>query len=842
MNISRLFCKVYIIQKTKVYYEGEKMTKKLIIAEKPSVMKDIAKSLGSFQQKEGFFEREDAIVSCARGHLIEITAGDDNNTSKSWKIEDLPFIPSYFDLKIINGCNSEFQRLKKLMAREDVTSIVNACDAGREGELIFRLIYEKAQCKKTIQRMWLQSMVSSAIKKAFLKLEPGDNYHALYRAAFCRAGSDWIVGINATRAISTYLSRKFGQNDLWNVGRVQTATLAMPVERELQIRNFKPQTYYEVCGTFSVCSGEYTAKWMNLNSDVEISSEQTNDENTEADTSQKRSAIKTKEIAESIIARCKGKNPTSIDETKVPEKKSPPLLFDLTTLQREANKLFKFSAKKTLDIAQALYEKHKATTYPRTDANALPEDYVEETKEILNSFKNTQYERFAQKILEQQWLKESNKRVFNNEKISDHFAIIPTGQQPESLSDDEEKIYDLIVKRFIAVFYQDAVYEKTIRITHIENDAFSTTGKVLIEPGWLDVYSQAAQDKTILCALQSGETGHTKDISIKTCQTTPPKRYTEATLLRAMETAGREIEEKELRNAIKDMGLGRPATRAAMIEGLLSDRKSDKSEKEPYLQRKNNDLIPTDKAMRLIDSLKSLQINFLISPEMTGEWEHKLMLMEKGKFQEDEFMNGIKEITKNMLEHVRKEYQSTPDVTRIHIESACPKCQGELQLDRQRIHCTNCDFELWTHICGKKLTSQQVHTLLKGQQTDVIEGLISSKTKNKFDAAFKLNENFKVTFIFKEEEIKTLKNSCPLCRTPVNIYPQSYKCSNNECSFILWKSISGRKLSNKEVEQLIKEKKTALLSGFTSKAGKPFSAYILLGQDGKTNFEFPPRK
>lgn len=817
------------------------MAKNLIIAEKPSVMRDIAKALGNFQQKDGFFEREDAIVSCARGHLIEITAGSDSDTSKSWDIKNLPFIPAHFELEIIEGCNTEFQRLKKLMAREDVSSITNACDAGREGELIFRLIYEKAACSKPIQRMWLQSMVASAIKKAFAQLELGSKYQNLYRAAFCRAGSDWIVGINATRAISTYLSRKFAQRDLWNVGRVQTATLAMTVDRELQIRNFKPNSYFEILGTFTVNSGEYSAKWMNLKDQADASSEK-DDDNIEEDASLKRSSIKTKEIAETIIARCSGKNPTLIEESKAPEKKSPPLLFDLTTLQREANKLFKFSAKKTLDIAQVLYEKYKATTYPRTDANALPEDYAEQAKDILNSFAGTPYEPFAQKILGQQWVKESNKRVFNNEKISDHFAIIPTGQQPESLPDDEAKIYDLITKRFLAVFYNDAIYEKTIRVTYIENDAFSVTGKVLVEPGWLEVYSQTAQDTATLCILQRGETGQTKNLDIKACQTTPPKRYTEATLLRAMETAGRDIEEKELRNAMKDMGLGRPATRAAMIEGLLSDKKSDKSEKEPYLQRKNNDLVPTEKAMRLISSLKSLQVSFLVSPEMTGEWEHKLMLMEKGKFQENEFMDGIKEITRNMLDHVRKEYQSTPDLTEIHLESACPKCQSELQMDRRRVCCTNCDFELWTFICGKTLTSPQVNALLKGQQTDVIEGLVSSKSKKEFDAAFKLDENFKVSFIFKEEEIKKLKNCCPLCNATVGMYPKSYKCSNNECNLIIWKNISGRKLSNKEAEQLLKEKKTDLLSSFTSKAGKPFAAYIVLEQDGKTKLEFPARK
>ncbi|MFN4116326.1 MAG: DNA topoisomerase, partial [Inhella sp.] len=540
--------------------------KTLVIAEKPSVALDIVRALtpksGKFEKHDEFHENDQYIVSSAVGHLVEIAApeGQDPKRGK-WSFANLPVLPTHFDLQPIDKSKSRLNALVKLIRRKDVDRVINACDAGREGELIFRLILQYAQpakgpLNKAVQRLWLQSMTPEAIRDGFANLRSDEALLPLADAARCRSEADWLVGINGTRAMTAFNSRD-GGFFLTTVGRVQTPTLSIVVEREEKIRKHVARDYWEVRATFDAQAGQYEGKYIQPNF------KKGDDAEARAD------RLWDKAAADAIAAAVQGQ-PASVTEESKPSTQASPGLYDLTTLQREANSRFGFSAKTTLALAQALYEKHKALTYPRTDSRYLPEDYLPVAKQTVEMLRDEELpgplaalSQHAATAIKAGYIKPT-KKVFDNTKVSDHFAIIPTLQAPKALSEAEAKLYELVVKRFLAVFFPSAEFQVTTRISVAAGHSFQTNGKVLVNPGWLAVYGKEAQDEdSLLTAVAPGEKVRTESVDVKGLQTKPPARYTEATLLGAMEGAGKLVDDDEFREAMAERGLGTPATRAS---------------------------------------------------------------------------------------------------------------------------------------------------------------------------------------------------------------------------------------------------------------------------------------
>ncbi|MGZ5182611.1 MAG: DNA topoisomerase, partial [Ramlibacter sp.] len=540
--------------------------KTLVIAEKPSVAQDIVRALtpvaGKFDKHDEYFEGEKYVVTSAVGHLVEIQAPEQFDVKRGkWSFAHLPVIPPFFDLKPVDKTKTRLNAVVKLARRKDVTDLVNACDAGREGELIFRLIEQyafgadeeqpagkkSASARKPVRRLWLQSMTPQAIRDGFEQLRTDQQMAGLASAARSRSEADWLVGINGTRAMTAFNSRD-GGFFLTTVGRVQTPTLAVVVEREEQIRKFVSRDYWEIHANFQAQAGEYPGKWFDPDW-------KKNPEDAELKADRLWSQAQAQAIADAV----RGKPATVTEESK-PTTQAAPALFDLTSLQREANGRFGYSAKTTLALAQSLYERHKALTYPRTDSKHLPEDYlatVKQTMGMLSSSGMSHLASFAQQALDNGYVKPT-KRVFDNSKVSDHFAIIPTLQAPSGLSDAEQRLYDLVVRRFLSVFFPSAEYLVTTRISQVEQHSFRTQGKVLVKPGWLAIWGKEAdtgdaadESSKTLVPVQAGERPLTQTADARGLKTRPPARYSEATLLGAMETAGKNIEDEELRDAMQ---------------------------------------------------------------------------------------------------------------------------------------------------------------------------------------------------------------------------------------------------------------------------------------------------
>lgn len=799
------------------------MGKTLIIAEKPSVAGDIARALGGFHKGDGQYERGDAIVSNARGHLVEIFSKAAEEGGKS--LNDLPLIPDRFELRPTADAGPQLRRLVSLMNDPAVTEVVNACDAGREGELIFRLIYDYAKCRKPMQRMWLQSMTDGAIREAWQGKRPGVEFDGLGHAARCRSEADWLLGINGSRGVTRLHERQNGAYESMAVGRVQTPTLAIVVKRENEIRHFVPKDYWEVRATFGVEAGKYVGKWFDQTTKVEAGDEHAEGDD-EASSGQR---IFDKAKADALVAKCRGVAPSKVTEHSTRSEQAPPRLFDLTTLQREANKRFKLSAKKTLEIAQALYETHKVTTYPRTDSSALPEDYVPKAAELMGSFAGTAYAPFAQAVIDGDWVK-PNKRIFDDSKISDHFAIIPTGTRPSGLSQDEQRIFDLVARRFIAAFYPNAVSLNTKRITEVAGEQFKSSGRVLVEPGWRAVMGEkAASGDSALCAYREGETVRNEGVDAVGLRTKPPARYTEATLLAAMEGAGKSIDDEELRAAMRERGLGTPATRAAIIEGLLSTGSASKP-KQPYMVREGTEqhLVPTDKGLGLVAFLDGNGLSVLTSAQTTGEWETRLLDVEKGKLEHTSFMGGIGKVTRDMIDVLRGKAASMPEPTQRKFEVACPKCGGELRGNRKLECASGCGFSVWTSAAGRELSPAELKKLLTERTTGVLKGFKSSKGNKPFEAALVLKDDFTTGFQFEDKGLaadggagKALGAPCPKCGGELRYVGGNsprYQCAAGD--FKLWMTLADREFSEREAQELVRNGSLPAVSGFVSRAKK----------------------
>src|SRR5512144_2645072 len=666
------------------------MGKALIIAEKPSVAADIARALGGFAKKDDFFESDEYVLSSAIGHLLEIGMPEDEEVKRGkWTFSHLPAIPSRFELKPIEKTETRLKLLMRLIKRKDIDALVNACDAGREGELIFRHIVQHAKSKLPIRRLWLQSMTPAAIRDGFESLRSDKEMLPLADAARCRSESDWLVGINGTRAMTAFNS-KSGGFQLTTVGRVQTPTLAILVDREEKIKRFVPRNYWEAIGTFCAKAGVYTGRWFD-----EKFRKPDDDEHARPE------RIWDEARANAIKALCEGK-PGIVTEESKPSTQSPPLLYDLTSLQREANGRFGFSARTTLSLAQALYEKHKVLTYPRTDSRALPEDYIGTVRKTMDALKDSNaYHAFAKKVLDEKWVK-PNTRIFDNSKISDHFAIIPTLQAPKSLNELEQKLYDMVVRRFLAAFYPPAEFTITTRITRVAGEPFKSEGRVLVAAGWLAVYGrEAVAEEGTLTPVAAGERVATEKVDAVPRETRPPARFTEATLLSAMEGAGKLIDDEELREAMREKGLGTPATRAQIIEGLLGEK---------YILREGKDLHPTAKAFSLIALLKGLGVPELFSPELTAEWEFKLAQMEHGKLPREDFMREIVAMTKHIVGQAKRHESDTSAGDFATLGVPCPKCGGEVHENYKKFQCQSCDFGFWKIMGGRQLEAAEAET------------------------------------------------------------------------------------------------------------------------------------
>ena len=831
------------------------MGKTLIIAEKPSVMTDLSKALtkalGKFEKvgagRDIHFENDKAIITSAVGHLVELRMPMGPNGKKlAWKFDVLPAIPEKFDLDPIEQSEPRLKKVLKLAKRKDVDLIVNACDAGREGELIFRYIMEIGSIDKPVKRLWMQSMTTGAIVEAWENLRSDEQMRPLADAAKCRSESDWLVGLNATRALTCFNSRHGGFN-ITAAGRVQTPTLAILAAREEEIQAFKSEPYFEVHGTFNVSAGDYLGKWID-----------TGFKKSDDKPHGRAERIWSQELAQSIVERCKGKM-AEISEEKKSSTQIAPQLYDLTTLQREAP----FSAKGTLQIAQALYEKHKVLTYPRTDSRYLPDDYVPNVRDTLKQIANSDLDvaKYAQAVLAGKDDKgprlHQSKRIFNTAKVSDHFAIIPTGATAK-LSDTEQKVYDMVVKRFIAVFYPQAEFEQTTRLSTIsegcEKDVFKTEGRILTVPGWLEVYGRkpgVAAGKDGLVGVSAGESAKADPVELIHEQTRPPARFTESTLLSAMEGAGKLVNDEELREAMAERGLGTPATRAAIIEGLIAQK---------YLLREGRELIVTPSGLRLIQLVKQMDIEGLYSPKLTGDWEYKLCQMEQGALRRSEFMKEIIGYTNDIVVKARGLAEAAKNTNFPDVEVEHP-IHGTLVLRQTDATYESRDPEIplkiKKHIAGRLLTEDELRSLMKNGVVGPLQGF-KSKFNKPFDASLQIDEKFKVAFLFEGDDDKAPElTEEMMIGSAVTSDGKSHKVFASEKAYHvpdivtkkdphgirIGKVILQREIPEDQALKLLSEGKTDLLKGFVSNRTKrKFDAHLTFDMDtAKIGFDFPPR-
>jgi DNA topoisomerase III len=699
------------------------VSKTLVIAEKPSVGRDLAAVLpGSFSKADGgYLESDDYVVAWAVGHLVELAQPEEyGERLKKWRMADLPIVPDAFKLKPRDAkSKKQLDVLRKLLKRDDIELIVNACDAGREGELIFAYLYEATNAKKPVKRLWLNSMTKQAIREAFEHLRPGEEMEQLEKAARSRSEADWLVGMNATRAASIRL--RFAFDGAVSLGRVQTPTLALVARREVEIRNFTPEPYWLVEALFAA-SGErlYRGRYLGGKRLPE-------------------------QEAEAIVSVSRGQPGEVTKLEQKEERERSQLLYDLTSLQRNANTQYGFSARRTLRAAQALYEEHKAITYPRTNSRFLSHDLIPELKPTADLVgRNAEYTAAAKYVVGLDKLPLG--RVVNDAKVTDHHAIIPTRGEHNlgRMGEDERKIYDLVARRFLAVFHPDAVYERTRIETTVKEHVFRTSGRVLLVPGWRAVYERTSLDGSRqasseedsggdqdLPKLTKGEQVETREIDSLRKETQPPRRFTDASLLGAMETAGKDIEDAELREAMKDSGIGTPATRAAIIERLID---------VGYLEREGRALRATEKGIQVIGLLGE---HPLTSPELTGDWERRLGRIERGEDSRPRFMDDIVRFTTDTVAELDK-------LKGVKVERAnlgpCPICGRDVIENRRGYSCwtkddPGCGFVIWKQKAGKTLSSTIATELMQNRRTEKPVTGFRGRSGRSFSAKLKLEQD-----------------------------------------------------------------------------------------------------
>ncbi len=706
---------------------------KVILCEKPSVARDIARVLNANQRQDGYFEGGGYQITWAFGHLILLSNPDKYDPKfEKWEMADIPIIPKDFlkEISANEGVKKQFDAIRMLLTHEKTTDVICATDAGREGELIFRYIYEEAGCQKPIHRLWISSQTDSAIKDGFAALKTGADYQSLYDSARSRAEADWLVGINATRAYTIQFSRGDG---VMSVGRVQTPVLNMICQRYREHSDFNAQPYFEIWGNFDHENGKYQAKMVTENQDRF-------------------------ESAEKAAARFDAiKNETTATIAEVAEKEKiehPPLLYDLTELQKDCNRQLKLSAENTLAIAQSLYEKHKILTYPRTSSRYLSQDLVPKLPGLLENLSGIPG--LAEPLAQ---IKSAplpiTKRIVDDAKITDHHAIILTDKRPNlsQLTEEERAVFDLVARRFLSAFMPDCIKMVTDLRTQVKTEIFKATGIVIKQAGWRSLYfdppsdekrkkgkkAEPTEEDTVLPLVKTGDTVKVRKLEVQEKKTKAPALHTEASILSFMETAGKNIEEEELREAMKDTGLGTPATRAQILERLL---------KVGYIVREKQKLIPTQKGLKLIGCIQN---EALLSPELTGQWEKKLQDIFRSKYERETYMGEIEQFTKKVVDEVRS---STTNPYSAHLQplGKCPLCGGKVLETPKAYGCdqwraTGCKFVIWKEVAKLTLPVPIVKQLLETGKSDLVDGF-TSKKGTLFKAGLKLEPDGKVGFWF----------------------------------------------------------------------------------------------
>jgi DNA topoisomerase III len=697
---------------------------RLIVAEKPSVGRDIASALGRHRKDKGSLAGEGWTVTWALGHLAELAPPDAYGEEyKKWRLESLPILPGRFKVRVNHNTREQFNVVKSLMSSPSVKEVVNACDAGREGELIFAYLYGLAGCRKPVLRLWISSLTHEAIREGFDALRQGTAMKPLEDAARSRGEADWIVGMNATRAYSV---RFGGRGNVLSVGRVQSPTLKLLVDREKEIEDFEPEKFWTVHARFSRDGSTYDGVWFR----------------------KKQNRLTERETADRIAKKVRGGTGTVRKAQKKTATEKPPLLYDLTELQRNANARYGFTAERTLRAAQALYEERKLITYPRTSSRYLSKDLVGGLKKRIEAAGALpDLAPFAQKLLGVQKLPIS-KRIVDDSKVTDHHAIVPTNRESSgNLQPDETKVYDLVARRFVAVFLPAARFENTAVVTEVREETFLSRGRVVLEAGWRALYpggvgGRKEKEPPVLPPIEVGEDWAVAKVGVKEGETKPPPRYSESALLGAMETAGKLVEDDELRQQMKDSGLGTPATRAATIERLI---------KVGYVERERKVLVPTEKGRSLIGLLGESPLS---SPELTARWEERLAKMERGMERRPDFMADIKGFTTKLVEEVRamEGKRLTAPSRSLEPLGACPKCGSPVVETKKAYGCsawkkTGCDFAIWKQISGKRLSEGQAKQLLARGRTGQMKGF-KSKAGKPYAAALKLDGEHKVRLEF----------------------------------------------------------------------------------------------
>jgi DNA topoisomerase-3 len=700
---------------------------RLIVAEKPSVGRDLASALGTYRKGKGALTGDRWTVTWALGHLAELAPPEAYGEQyKKWRLETLPILPERFKVRVNQKTREQFAVVSNLLRDPSVTEVVNACDAGREGELIFAYLYGLSGCKKPVLRLWISSLTPEAIRDGFDSLRDGRSMRPLEDAARSRGEADWIVGMNATRAYSVRFGRP---GNVLSVGRVQTPTLRLLVDREKEIEDFKPEKFWTVHARFAREGVTYDGVWFK----------------------NKQGRLEEREVAEEIAAKVQGGTGVVRKAEKKTASEKPPLLYDLTELQRNANARFGFTADRTLRAAQALYEEKKLITYPRTSSRYLSKDMVGGLKKRVEAAgAPPDLAPFAEKLLGLSKLPVS-KRIVDDAKVTDHHAIVPTGKKsPGGLPPDEARVYDLVARRFLAVFFPAARFENTTVVTEVRNETFLSKGRVVLEAGWRALYPDGVGGKKekeppVLPPIEAGQEWRVAKVGVKEGETKPPPRYSESALLGAMETAGKFVEDEELRQAMKESGLGTPATRAATIERLI---------KVGYVEREKKVLVPKTKGRALISLLEGSPLS---SPELTAQWERRLAEMERGAEKRPDFMADIGSFVTSLVAGVRTiEGERLASPTRSHEPlGACPKCGSAVVETKKAYSCSawkasGCDFAIWKQVSGKRLSEAQAKQLLKSGRTGQLKGF-RSKAGRPYSAALKLDGDNRVRLEFGEQ-------------------------------------------------------------------------------------------
>jgi len=859
------------------------LPKSLVITEKPSVARDIVAVLGGFTEHEGYWESDDYVVTFSVGHIVELLSPEDvDPIYKRWTLDTLPILPAEFKLKQKQGQSERIRAIKKLLARKDIDVVVNACDAGREGELIFREILEFLESDKPTKRLWLQSMTADSIRAGFRSLVDGSQYDGLGAAASCRSKSDWLIGMNATRALTRRLKGR-KEKTAWSAGRVQTPTLAIVVDRELEVLAHVPRPYWQLQGKFLAVEAEYLGTWFDPSFSAPEGEER----------EQRDDRIFESERANQLLELVSGK-PAAASETRKPSRETAPPLFDLTSLQREGNRRFGWSARRTLNAAQRCYEAHKLLTYPRTDSRCLPNDYRATVDGVLQAFAaDGPFQTEATALVENGL--ENVERTFDDAKVSDHFAIIPTGKLPDAnLSGDDQRLFDLVARRFLANFHPAAVWTRVERVTEVAGQSFRSRARTLDEPGWRAVIGQTEQEDQALPPLVPGSDEangvpvRTANLELVADKTKPLARITEARLLSLMESAGEDIEDEEIAAAISEKGIGTPATRADVIENLIA---------KGYLVRAGKSLRPTVKGIRLVDVLRRIKIDRLASAALTGELEYDLRRVERGSLKAQQFMDEIVEYTKQIVDvAVSFHYEDLyPDEESL---GKCPLC-GRPVFERSWFYrClevpgsteeTDCRFRIWKDKSGRYMDRQTVRILLEKGETDELEGF-AARDGRTYSARLTLEDGDvvihgvagsageRVTEAVEYEVNDEPLGPCPMgCGSQVVETPTHFQCQagiaktaenaakarafeesqpkelkrrkrwkappeDQPCGLLLPRTVCKREITRDEALQFIgPNRKTELLTDFTSRFGRPFSAMLFVKENGRHGFEFAPR-